>query len=150
MKKILTYLFWLLFPLIIGFLVGLAITGYIDYNSLIKPPLAPPSMAFPIAWTIIYLLLGISYFIYRKNNQEEKTINIYYIQLFVNALWSIIFFVLKWRFISIIWIILLLGLIIYLFYLYSKSNKTSAYLLIPYIIWVVFATYLNIGIYILN
>lgn len=151
MNKILKNIFYIFFPLIIGGIVGFAISGNIDYNLLDKPPLAPPKIFFPIFWSIIYLLMGISYFILKNNNKDTKKIDvIYYIQLFVNALWSIIFFILKWRFVSIVWIIFLDILVLYMIYLFSKEKKISAYLNIPYIVWILFATYLTIGIYILN
>lgn len=144
-------LFYLFFPLISGSLIGLIISKFINYSSLIKPPLSPPSITFPIVWTIIYILMGISYLIFKNNSfytlKEDK---IYYLQLFVNLLWSIFFFIFKWYFFTIIWTILLLILVIYLIYLFYNENKLSAYLNIPYLIWLIFATYLTIGIYILN
>lgn len=151
MKSKIINLFYLFFPLIIGGIVGFVISGNIDYQNLIKPPLAPPKILFPIVWAIIYLLMGISYFVLKRNtrdtNDESK---VYYLQLFINALWSIIFFVLKWRFISVIWIILLDIIVIYMFRLFYKKVKLSAYLNLLYIVWILFATYLTIGIYILN
>ena len=137
-------------PIILGSLVGFIINGFIDYPSLIKPPLAPPKIFFPIAWSIIYLLMGISYYLYRKDYSDEKTIKVYYIQLIVNLLWSVIFFVFKFRLLSIAWIILLDLLVITLIKKYYDTKKISAYLNIPYLIWILFATYLTIGIYILN
>ena len=148
--KILKNIFYLIFPLVVGSIVGLVISPYIDYNTLVKPPLSPPSIVFPIAWTIIYILMGISYFIFKLNNNDDKTSIIFYLQLFVNAMWSIIFFVWKLRFFAIIWTLLLLFLVIYLFTLFLKKEKISAYLNIPYILWLLFATYLTIGVYILN
>ena len=71
MKKKLLSLFYLSFPLIIGFIVSLIIKDYIDYSTLLKPPLAPPKVLFPIAWTIIYLLLGISFYLYKKIHKEK-------------------------------------------------------------------------------
>ena len=147
LKKI----FYLFFPIMIGSIIGFVINKYIDYSILIKPPLSPPKLLFPIMWSIIYLLLGISYYLYKKNSIDNKKINyIYYIQLIVNYLWSFIFFVWKLRFVAIIWIIILLILVIDLYRLYYSKYKISSYLLIPYIIWTMFATYLTIGIYILN
>lgn len=140
-------LFYIFFPLVLGSIVGIFINNNIDYNSLSKPPLSPPGIIFPIMWTILYLLMGISYYIYRKYNDNKL---IYYVQLFVNILWTIIFFNLKLRLLGVFWIILLLILIIILYKQFNKYNKLSSYLLIPYIIWVIFATYLTIGIYILN
>ena len=81
MKEKLTYAFYLLLPIIGGSLVGLLINNSIDYNSLVKPPFSPPSITFPIAWTIIYILLGIAFFLYKKEGSNEKTDVIYYTQL---------------------------------------------------------------------
>jgi len=151
MKNTIKKLFYLFLPVILGGIIGILISNNIDYNNLIKPPLAPPKIFFPIAWTIIYLLMGISYYIFKKfeeNTQYESII--YYLQLLVNLLWSIIFFIFKWRFISCIWIIILDVLVIYMISLFYKKIKLSAYLNIPYLIWILFATYLTIGIYILN
>ena len=152
MKKKLLSLFYLSFPLIIGFIVSLIIKDYIDYSTLLKPPLAPPKVLFPIAWTIIYLLLGISFYLYKKNTQRKDWFIdfTYYTNLVINALWSIIFFVLKWRLVAVIWIISLLLNLISLISLFLKKNPPSAYLNIIYLLWTIFATYLTIGIYILN
>lgn len=141
---------YLFLPIILGSIVGIIINPSIDYESLIQPPLAPPKILFPIAWSIIYLLMGISFYLYKKKD-DNRTLNItYYLQLIVNLLWSIIFFILKWRFISILWIILLIFLVILTMYLFFKIEKKATYLFIPYLAWLLFATYLNIGIYILN
>lgn len=152
MKKKLLSLFYLLFPLIIGFIVSLIIKDYINYSTLLKPPLAPPKVLFPIAWTIIYLLLGISFYLYKKNTQRKDWFIdfTYYTNLVINAFWSIIFFVLKWRLVAVIWIIILLLNLISLISLFLKKNPPSAYLNIIYLLWTIFATYLTIGIYILN
>lgn len=144
-------LLYILTPLIGGSIVGLIINKSIDYNYLVNPPLSPPSYLFPIVWGILYLLIGTSYYIYRKNNNDDSlTIKLYYIQLILNYLWSIIFFTLKLRTLAVIWIIVLAITIIYLMIRFYKEERTSFYLLIPYILWVLFATYLNIGIVILN
>lgn len=145
------YLKAILIPVIVGGIVGWIISGFIDYNSLIKPPLAPPSVLFPIMWSILYVLMGVSYGILDSNSLVDSSINsIYYWQLFVNALWSVFFFVLKWRFFSFIWILLLLILIIIMTIRFYKKNKIAGLLQIPYILWVSFATYLNFSIYLLN
>ena len=150
-KNIWLSLFYIFFPLVMGSIIGLLISNSISYNDLVKPPLSPPSILFPIVWTIIYLLMGISYFILKKNNNDNIIIStVYYFQLFVNLLWSLIFFVLEWRFFSIIWIILLDLLVILMIYLFSKKEKISAYLNYLYLAWILFATYLTIGIFILN
>lgn len=145
------YLKAILIPLIIGGIVGWIISGFIDYNSLVQPPLAPPSILFPIMWSILYVLMGVSYGILDSNSLVDSSINsIYYWQLFVNALWSIFFFVLKWRFFSFLWILLLLVLVIIMTIRFHKKNKVAGFLQIPYILWVSFATYLNFAIYLLN
>ena len=139
--------FYILLPIILGSIIGFIINTDI-YKTLIKPPLAPPSILFPIMWSIIYILMGISYYIYRKNTTYES--KIYYTQLIVNLLWSIIFFTLKLRFLAVLWIILLDILVILMLKEFKKVNKTSFYLNILYLIWTLFATYLTIGIFILN
>lgn len=145
-------IFYIFLPIVLGSLIGMLISNYIDYSTLIKPPLAPPKILFPIAWSIIYLLMGISYYLYKKEDNYDNRITItYYLQLFVNLLWSIIFFIFKARLFSSLWTILLDLLVIYLIYLFkNNNNKISAYLNIPYLIWILFATYLTIGIYYLN
>lgn len=150
MNNIVKKLFYIFFPLIMGTFVGLIISSYQDYAFLVKPLLSPPGYLFPIVWSILYLLLGISFFLYRKNNNNSKTIKIYYLSLFVNLFWSIFFFVLKWYLFTIFWTILLLILVIYLLYLFYQEYKPALYLNIPYLIWLIFATYLTINIYILN
>ena len=93
MNKIKNYIISILIPIIVGGIVGLIISSSIDYNTLQKPFLAPPSILFPIVWTILYILMGVSYGILKDNNLVDQQVNlIYYIQLAVNALWSIFFF----------------------------------------------------------
>ena len=93
MNKIIIYIKAILLPVLVGALVGIITSGSMDYNMLQKPPLAPSGAVFPIVWTILYILMGISYGILKANNQTEEEIDwIYYIQLAINALWSIIFF----------------------------------------------------------
>ena len=138
----------ILIPVAIGGIVGFIINPYIDYNSLVQPPLSPPSIVFPIVWTILYVLMGISYYLLKNSSKKEKII--YFVQLGVNALWSVFFFIGKFYLFSFIWIILLDVLVIFMIGIFYHNNKASAYLQIPYLIWILFATYLNLGIYILN
>lgn len=151
MSKFKIYAKSILMPVIIGGIVGLIISDSIDYNSLQKPFLAPPSTLFPIMWTILYILMGVSYGILKDRKLiDSKTNTIYYLQLFVNALWSIIFFTLKWRLFAFIWIILLDILIIVMIINFYKKNKLSGLLQLPYLLWSLFASYLNLFIYLLN
>ena len=132
-------------------MVGLIISGSIDYNSLEKPFLAPPSILFPIVWTILYILMGVSYgLLETKDLLDSRAKIIYYVQLFVNALWSIFFFTLKWRLFAFIWILLLAFLVILMVAEFYKKNKTAGLLQIPYLLWTLFALYLNLSIYLLN
>ena len=127
------------------------ISEYIDYNSLQKPFLAPPNILFPIVWTILYVLMGISYGILDSSYLLDSNLKfIYYLQLVVNALWSIFFFVFKWRLFSFIWIIFLIILIVLMINEFYQKNKTAAFLQIPYLLWSLFALYLNWGFYVLN
>lgn len=151
MSKFKLYAKSILIPVIVGGIVGLLISGSIDYNSLQKPFLAPPSILFPIMWTILYVLMGVSYGILEDNSLiDSKTNVIYYLQLFVNALWPIAFFVLKWRLFAFIWIILLDILVVVMIVNFYKKNKLSGLLQIPYLLWSLFASYLNLFIYLLN
>lgn len=141
----------ILIPVILGGIVGLLISKSMDYNTLEKPPLSPPGFIFGIVWTILYILMGLSYgLLSTRGLVDKKEKCIYYTQLIVNLIWPILFFVFKARLISCLWIILLLILIIYMIITFYKKHRLAAYLQIPYLIWTAFATYLNIGIYILN
>ena len=138
-----------LLPLIIGGIVGFITSNAMGYNDLVKPALSPSAIVFSIVWTIIYLLIGISYILLKeKVNKETK--QLYYGQLIFNYLWIFIFFVFKLRLLSILWIIILDVLVICMTYQFYKQNKLSGILLIPYVLWLFFATYLNIFIYFLN
>lgn len=151
MSKFKTYAFSILLPLIVSGIVGFLMNGNMDYNSLQKPPLSPPGIIFPIVWTILYILMGISYARLKTKNLNDTNIKlIYYTQLFINGFWSIFFFVLKARLFAFIWIILLLVSIIIMIILFYKKDKVSGLLQIPYLIWTLFATYLNLFFYLLN
>lgn len=147
-EKIKNIIISILIPIILGAIVGFIISFSMkNFNNLNKPPLNPPKILFPIFWTIFYILMGISHYLTKNDEESNK---IYYKQLIVNLLWSIIFFTLKLRLLAFLWILLLIYLIIKMIITFKKENKTAAYLQIPYLIWVIFATYLNLGLYILN
>ena len=124
----------------------------IFYTEITRPPFSPPAWIFPVVWTVLYAIMGISaYMIYRSNNYKYKNaLKIYIIQLLVNFSWSIIFF--KFRlltFASIVAVLLalLVGLMIYIF---CKIKKSTGLINIPYFLWSIFASYLAIGTAILN
>lgn len=123
-----------------------------DYALINKPNISPSPIVFPIVWTILYILLGISSYIIKKTNDitSQDAFIIYALNLFVNTTWTLFFFRLKWYLFAFIWIIILIILTIILIYKYYKINKTAVYLQIPYLLWLIFASILNISIYILN
>ncbi len=123
------------------------------YASLNKPPLSPPGWLFGVVWPILYLLMGIAaYIIYQapQSPEREKAINLYWVQLFINFLWPIVFFRFEWFWISVLVILLLDVLVLITTILFYRINKIAGYLMIPYLLWILFATYLNIGIAVLN
>jgi len=151
MSNLKIYLKSILIPVIVGTVVGLITSGSMEYNSLIQPPLAPPAILFPIVWSILYVLMGVSYGILESNSLVDSNINlIYYAQLFVNALWSFFFFVFEWRLFAFLWILLLLALVIVMIIRFYEKNKVAGLLQLPYLVWVTFASYLNLAIYLLN
>lgn len=146
----------LVIPLLIGGIsAAISSQGMALYGDLETPPLSPPAWVFSVAWTILYLMMGLaSYFIIvaEVENRQGKAMAVlfYAIQLVVNFMWSLIFF--RWSFylFAFIWLLLLWGLVIYCIYLFYPISRTAAYLLIPYILWLTFAAYLNMGAFILS
>ena len=136
-----------------GFLSGLVtMLGMENFKKANKPPLTPPDFVFPIVWTLLFILMGISaYMIYRSDKQgKTKALIVYGIQLLVNFFWPIFFFNFSVYLFSFIWILLLWLLIILMIKLFYPICKTAALLQIPYLLWVIFAAYLNFGVYLLN
>lgn len=151
MSKFKIYFKSIIIPLLVGAIIEFITSGSMDYNMLEKPPLSPPGIVFPIVWTILYTLMGISYGILKSNSLVDSNISsIYYLQLFVNALWSIFFFTLKWRLFAFGWILLLLALVIIMTIKFYNKNKIAGLLQIPYILWIIFASYLNLATFLLN
>lgn len=143
----------ILIPIILGFISFLLSKGGLTvYQMLEKPPLTPPNIIFPIVWTILYILMGISsYIVYTSDDPDkDRALTIYGVQLFFNFFWSIIFFGFSQYFVAFIWIIFLIISIIAMIYTFYKVNPFAAYLQIPYLIWCIFAAYLNLSIYLLN
>ncbi|MBE6138692.1 MAG: tryptophan-rich sensory protein [Firmicutes bacterium] len=121
------------------------------YSSLEKPPLSPPGILFPIAWSILYILMGVSLYIVSESDiKKEENYLIYIIQLVVNSLWTLLFFGFNLQFLSFLWILLLIVLVVVMIVSFYQTNKVAGLLQIPYLLWLVFAAYLNLGIYILN
>lgn len=141
-------------PLGVGGLSALITSGNMKlFEEIEKPSLSPPAWLFPVVWTILYVLMGIAlYFVITTKTKEDKrpAIISFAVQLFFNFFWSIIFFNVQAFLFAFIWLILLWVAIVANIYFFNKINTTSAKLLIPYLVWVTFAGYLNLGIYILN
>lgn len=138
-----------------GILVGLITKGSMStYDSLKKSILNPPSIVFPIVWSILYVLMGLAaYRIYMNNKDGKNDYNgyfYYFIQLLINFLWAIIFFNLRLYGISFILIVILLVLIIITTIKFFKADKIAGTLMIPYIAWVAFASYLTFYVWMFN
>src|SRR5574344_661652 len=134
--------------IILTFLIATLPSWFIksDISYLVKP-FEIPKVLFPVVWTILYILMSISYYLVSNSN---NTLRIYLIQLILNSLWTLIFFGLKLRLLSFIWLIVFLITVVIMIIKYIKINKLSGYLLIPYLAWLLFAGYLNFSIYLLN
>ncbi len=153
-KNIKTLIICLAIPLIVGGLSALLSGGMDNFDTLIKPPLSPPGWLFPVVWTILYLMMGFaSFLVYTANAptyKKNSALLVYGIQLFFNFLWSIIFFRFEAYLFAFIWLVVMWVLILITLVRFWEIRKSAGYLLIPYFIWVAFAGYLNIAIYILN
>ena len=150
-EKIKTYAFSILIPLVLGAIVGVLTTRTMHYENLEKPPLSPPAFLFPVAWSILYTLMGISHGILKWNRLSTPNSEaLYYAQLIVNLLWPIFFFSLEWRLFAFVWIVLLDVLVAIMTVMFYRRQKTAGLLQIPYCAWLLFATYLNLATYLLN
>ncbi len=140
-------------PLAVGGIASLiTMGGFADYKEVTRPPLSPPSWLFPVVWTLLYVLMGISsYLIYEKKDVErKKALTFYAIQLAINFMWPIFFFgfdayLFSFILLIILWIFVLLTIISF-----YRINKTAGLIMIPYLLWLTFAAYLNLGVYLLN
>lgn len=142
----------ILIPLTVGSLSALFSGGMSLYSQINKPPLSPPGFIFPIVWIILYIFMGISsYIIYESDSPKKyKALKTYALQLFFNFWWSIIFFRFSLYLFAFLWLLMLIFLIAVMMYQFYYINRWASYLQIPYLIWCVFAAYLNFMIYRLN
>lgn len=124
------------------------------YDALVQPPLAPPPWVFPVVWVVLYLLMGIASVLVWKADveQEEKkqALTWYGVQLAVNFVWPLLFFNAGLYGIALMWLVLLLALVAATIVAFRQINTTAAWLLAPYALWLLFATYLNAAIWLLN
>ncbi len=142
-------------PLAVGGLAGwLTMGSMATYGALVQPPLAPPPWVFPVAWTVLYLLMGIASVLVWKADapqEDKKRALIWYgVQLAVNFVWPLLFFNAGLYGIALMWLLLLLALVTATMIVFRPISTTAARLLISYVLWLLFATYLNAAIWILN
>ena len=155
-NTVLTFAAAVIIPLAVGGLSAFLTRDNMNiYEEVNTPPLSPPSFLFPVVWTVLYFLMGISSaFIWRqRQSRKEKVDNallIYAASLVFNFIWSLIFFNFRLFFFAFVWLIILLALIILTVISYRKILPIASYLQIPYVLWVAFAGYLNFGIWLLN
>ncbi len=149
---------------LIIFIVGTELVGVLSsllsgnfssfYSGLVKPPLSPPGVVFPVVWAILYALMGISaYLVYVSDADEaekRKALKVYAAQLFVNFMWSIVFFRFEQIGAAAAVLLLLIALVVWMIVLFKRINPAAGWLNIPYLIWLLFAAYLNIALLILN
>lgn len=139
-------------PLVIGGFSAFLTRGSIEtFETINKPPLSPPGWLFPIVWTILYVLMGVaSYLVLTSGKPNRTALVVYGIQLVFNFFWSIIFFNLERYLFAFIWLALLWLLILITTILFYRISQPAGYLMLPYLLWVTFAGYLNFAIYLLN
>lgn len=140
-------------PLLVGGLAGFLTRGSMEsFEALNQPPLSPPGWLFPVVWTILYILMGISAYLISESERKDTSseLSLYYYQLVVNFLWPIFFFNFGWYLFSFFWLLLLWGMVFVMIKSFADISKAAAYLNIPYLIWLTFAAYLNFGVWWLN
>ena len=153
MKKRNVNIFFIAISLLTGAVSALITSSNMNiFSTYTKPPLTPPAVVFPIVWTLLFTLMGISAArIFIKNkNKWNTSLTIWALQLAINFFWSIIFFNLQAFLFAFIWLLLLWLLILAMIILFYKQDKIAAILQISYLIWVTFAGYLTLTIYLLN
>lgn len=158
-RRMLVAIGLIIMPLAVGVMSTL-VTGkaMTTFGNLNQPPLAPPAWLFPLAWTILYILMGVAcLLICKRKAKDEKDhrtqvteIVLYFAQLFFNYMWTIIFFRLEMRWFAFGWLIVMWMMIIALIALCARNCKPAAWCLVPYALWCAFAIYLNIMIAVLN
>lgn len=150
-----TYAFWIVLAEIVGALSGwLTRKGVKIYNATARqPPLSPPSIVFPIVWGMLFILMGIGaarIYLSPASNARSRSLLLFFVQLAFNFFWSIIFFNLQTFGFASLWLIALWVLILLMILSFWEVDKPAAWLQIPYLLWVSFAAYLNLGVWLLN
>ena len=150
-----TYAFWILLSEAVGFLSGwLSREGTTVFGqTATQPTLSPPAWVFPVVWTVLYALMGISaarISLAPPSKARSQGLNLFIAQLIVNFFWSLIFFNAQAYGFAVLWLFLLWALVFWMILTFYKVYPTAAYLQIPYLLWLTFAAYLNIGVWLQN
>lgn len=150
-----TYLFWIALPETAGLIAGLLTRDGIKRYStaILKPALSPPPWTFPVAWTALYALMGVGAArIYGASPSAARTrsIRLFLTQLFFNFCWCFLFFSLRGYAVAFFWLAALIALVIWMAITFRQVDRLAAGLQIPYILWLLFAAYLNLGVWLMN
>ena len=154
-RSIVDILIFIISAELVGAVSALITGGFSDFfDKYTQPPLLPPAWLFPVVWVILYAVMGFSaYLVYSSDADREKktrALLVYGVQLTLNFFWSIVFFRLEWLWAAFVIIMLLWIAIIVMISVFRKINPVSAYINIPYLVWVTFAAYLNLATAIIN
>lgn len=142
-------------PLIVGGLSAFITKGDMDlYSEINQPAFAPPGWIFPVVWSVLYTLMGISlYFVWNSNatyNDKRRAYIFFGVQLFLNFIWSPIFFGMQYFLLAFIVLIFMWFFTLGMILSFCKISRVAGFLQIPYLLWLTFAGYLNFAIYLLN
>ena len=151
-KQIRMYVISIVIALAVGGISAWVNAGKMEMPNLIKPPLTPPTWLFPVVWTILFTLMGISAAkVYlSQSSQKNDALFIYAVQLAVNFLWTIFYFNFGALLLSFFWLLFLIGLVILMIRRFEKAVPGAGKLQIPYLVWLIFAAYLNFATWLLN
>ena len=154
-KQAWQYVGWILLAEAVGLLAGWLTRGSMDLyaQQIVKPPFSPPGVLFPVVWTILYALMGIGaarVSLSEKSPQRSQALNLFVVQLVVNFFWSLLFFNAEPFGFAYLWLILLIVLVAWMVYAFWKVDPLAGALQLPYLLWIIFASYLNLGVWLLN
>lgn len=146
------FLFFVGITLLAGGLSALLGGDFSVVQELQPPPLAPPAWLFFPVWTVLYIAMGTAAYLVWKTNDIDRgtSLRVYFLQLAINVLWPLFFFRLQWRLFAFLWILLLIATVAHTIKRFAAHSTVAAWLLIPYLAWLFFAAYLNLGYYVLN
>ena len=150
-----TYAVWILIAEAVGALSGwLSREGMEVYSQTVtQPPLSPPMWLFPVVWGILYALMGIGaarIWMAPESPERKRGLNLFVTQLVVNFFWSPIFFNLQAFGFAFVWLLLLWALVVWMIWTFYKVDPLAAWLQVPYLIWLTFAAYLNLAVWLIN